>query len=95
MSTIAIVTVPDITGDAANHAVSTGTARWIQFVAPAANAANVRVGDSNISSTRGIPIPPGGSMFLPESPDLGLGYDLANVFYRATTGDIVSIAWAV
>src|SRR4051812_7204438 len=53
----AITTPARVTGDAAAHALATtGTARWVLIVAEAGNASPVRCGDSNVSSTRGVPI---------------------------------------
>lgn len=42
-----------------------GTVRFIQFVAPSGNTSVVRVGDSSISTTRGVPVAPGGAYQTP------------------------------
>jgi len=91
-----LIRVPaEVTCDSAAHAVSTsGLAVWVQFIAPAANSAVVRVGDSNVSATRGFPIAAGGGY---NTPVLGQGnprYDLTKIFYYCTTGDKVVIGWA-
>lgn len=93
-------TLADITGDAAAHKVaSSGTARWVQFIAASGNAAVVRVGDSNVSTTRGLPIAAGaGQMFPMLNGDQRSSvnqqyYDLSTIYYVAAIGDKVSIVW--
>jgi len=89
-----IVSPAEITCDSAAHAVSTaGIARWVLFVAPAANAAVVRVGDSNAGASRGIPIAAGGGYLLPVVSGFP-GYDLTKIFYYCTSADKVNISWA-
>ncbi len=91
---ILIVSPAEITGDSAAHALGTsGVARWIQIIAPSGNSAVIRIGDSNTSASRGLPIAPGGGIMLPPTSQAP-GYDLTRVFYYATTGDKVNIAWA-
>ncbi len=105
--TAVIHTLADITGDAATHAVFStgGTARWVSIVTcgstncASANASPVRIGDSNTSATRGQPIAPGGSFFLPvlasdtrEGQTMHL-YNLSSIYYYAATGDKISVAW--
>lgn len=92
--TMNIASIADITGDAANHQVSTSTApvRWVLFIAPAANTAVVRIGDSGISATEGASLAAGGGLMLP--PVNGRFYDLSTTYYRAATGDKLNIIWA-
>lgn len=83
-----------------NHAFGTGTARWIQIICPAANSAVVRLGDVNISATQGLPIAAGGGMLYPPLPANPIIrgsnqlYDLSTLYYRAASGDKVSIVWS-
>ncbi len=68
-SQVSPVSVPDIAGTGVAASVASvlpaqgiadpGTVRFIQFVAPASNTGTVRVGDSKISTTRGIPLAAG------------------------------------
>ena len=45
------------TGGSAKQIATSGSARWVKLCAPATNSASViRVGDSNVSSTRGTMI---------------------------------------
>lgn len=91
------VSVPaDVTCDGSAHAFSATSlsARWVQII-PAAtgNAAAIRVGDSNVSSSRGWPIAGGGAMAIPPMPvDAREStqqhfLNLANLYYSCTTGD--------
>lgn len=69
-----VVSPATISGDGAAHAVTATAqrARWIIFIAPATNtttncgsgaiSACPRVGDSNVSTSRGVPLPPGSSL---------------------------------
>ncbi len=94
-SFVAINSLADITGNATSHpfaSVST-PALWVQVVAPAANAAAVRLAGSAVSSTQGAVIAPGGSFLLPMSQRSGLYYDLSTLYYYAASGDKVSIIW--
>jgi hypothetical protein len=87
-------TTADISGDAAAHAIGTGAAKWIQIVAPSTNVSAVRWGDSNITTSRGGIIAPGGGQMLPFRPRVEDRYDLSKVFYLVASGDKVSITWA-
>lgn len=92
-------TVADVTGDGSAHAVATsGTARWIQFIADPANGAAVRIGDSNITTSRGSRVAAGGGLLWPPvscgtANAENCKYVLAQVFYLAQTGDKISITW--
>lgn len=96
-----VVTTADFTGDGANHAFASvvTSARWVQIIAATANAAVVRIGDTNISATRGLPMAAGsGLSFPPMPPDARFStshnlYDLSKIFYRAGSGDKISVAW--
>lgn len=92
---LTVSTVADITGDGSVHALPlSGTARWVQIVASTSNAAAVRIGDSNISSSRGIPVAAGAGYLLPASNyALGNYYNLASIYYLAQSGDKISVEW--
>lgn len=91
-NTGSIQTETDITGTNATVAICStcGTAKWVQIVTPAANAAVVRWGDSNTSSTRGAIIAAGGGQYLP--PDGG-PYSLPNLYVFIATNDKVTVTW--
>jgi hypothetical protein len=87
------ITVTDITGDSATHPLATsGNARWVQIIAGSGNGSVVRVGDSSTSATRGLPLAPGGGLFLPVLPG-GLNYKLSAIYYYAVSGDSLSVMW--
>ena len=97
---IGITTLATITGDAATHQLQTsGSARWVQFITASGNAAAMRIGSSNTSSTRGLPIAAGGGFMLPpipkDSTESGGSqlYDLSKIYYYLATSDTVSVAW--
>jgi hypothetical protein len=102
LASIHPVTIADINGDGAVHAfVATSTqARWVQIQAPAANASPVVVGDASISTSRGISLAPGGSIFLPPGASdpridpTDVQYDLAAWFYLVQSGDKIKINYA-
>lgn len=74
-SQVSPVSVPDIAGTGVAASVASvlpaqgipdpGTVRFIQFVAPASNTGTVRVGDSKITTTRGIPLAAGAGYNTP------------------------------
>ncbi len=93
-----ITTLADITGDGAAHAITSVStnARWVLFISPPANSATaIRVGDVNISSTRGAPMAAGGTLFYPSmaTGDRAYAYDLATIYYLVANGDKLSIQW--
>ena len=98
---VALVSQSDLTGTAVTRQIApTGTARWVLFIAASANAAVVRIGDSNVSATQGPTVAPGGGLFFPPLPDnkniqgKDVYYDLSKIFCYAGTGDKVSILYA-
>lgn len=67
---------------------------WVQLVAPTANAAVIRWGDSNTSATRGAIIAAGGGQMLPPVPSRITGYDLTKLYYYCTASDKLEIVYA-
>lgn len=96
-----VITSPiQVTGaGAAVQLATSGTAQWIQVLAPSTNSATVNCGDVNVSTTRGILIAAGGGlMFPPIAPDTRQSvnqhyYSLANVYCYVANGDKVNFAW--
>jgi hypothetical protein len=86
-------TLADITGDGAVHAIAAGgSARWIVFVALSTNVSTVRLGDSNITTTRGVPVPPGQSFSILESTST-FRHSLSGWNYLIQSGDKLSITY--
>lgn len=106
-ASIRIVTLADIAGDAAAHAVvAIGFAHWISVSAApentttncgsSAHTACVFTGDSNISTSRGQWIVPGGSfLYAPVygATQANFEYDLTTVYYLAPVGAKVTITY--
>ncbi len=95
--TVSLVTIPDKTGDAAAHQIQTsGTCKALQIIAQVGNAAVVRIGDSTVSASAGLPIAAGGGLFLPpitfSNGSSFVSYKLSAMYYYAGSGDVVSIA---
>ncbi len=98
--TLKVTTLADITGNSTTVQLQTsGSARWVLFVAPSTNSAVIRIGDSATGATRGAPVAAGGGLLFPpvaadsrESATQHL-YNLANIYYYVTTSDKVSIQW--
>ena len=103
----ALGTVADISGSGTAVQIATsGAARWVQISTCAAgtagctgNAAVVRVGDSNVSVSRGTVITPGGGQFLPPllissggAPTDAL-YQLSTIYLYIASGDKASVTW--
>lgn len=98
----------DITGDGAKHQLITllkvgGVAvsqvnwatKWWQAVMLSSSGTS-RLGDSNVSSTNGIPIgTPNNGQFAPPIAFATDIYDLANVYVVIKSGDVMSVARAV
>jgi hypothetical protein len=99
-----IVSPADITGTSAAVSLgSSGIARWVLIKSADTNATTncstsvttgcVHVGDSNVSSTRGLVLLPGATMFYPFAHGLP-GYDLTKLYVYAVTGEKVTVLWA-
>ncbi len=91
------VTVADITGDGVVHQIAAaGSATWLQFQAPPGNssascgssslAGCVRIGDANISTSRGI-------FLLPGAYASEAAANLNEWYYLVQTGDKLVITY--
>jgi hypothetical protein len=99
LALVSITSTADIAGTGTATAISSsGGALWIQFVCPSTNVSSVRIGDSGVSTTDGVPCAPGGSFFMPVLPVQGVGsnhvYDLSKIFFLVQVGDKLSITRA-
>jgi hypothetical protein len=91
-----IYTLADITGTGARVALSATSqpCKWFQVTAVSI-ASQARMGDINVTSSRGIPILPAGGQFSPPiAAPLDL-YDLSNCYIYLANGDSVSVAYAI
>lgn len=81
--------LPDITGNAAAHPLSTDDkqAKWIQFLADSANSANTRIGGPEVSISEGLVLAPGASMMLPPIAELMEFYVFNQTYYYLANGD--------
>jgi hypothetical protein len=74
---------------------STASCRIILFVALPTNSAAIRVGDSNVGASQGIPIAAGGSVTTPDTASaksLGYVYALTSLYFYGTSGDKLSLS---
>lgn len=87
-------TIPDITGDGNVHQIigNGGSARWITFVALSTNVSTIRLGDANITTSRGVPLAPGQSFSMFESTS-SFRHNLATWSYLIQSGDKLSITY--
>lgn len=90
----------DVTGTGAAQAlVGPANARWVQMVAPSANASVVRWGDSLITTSRGAIIAAGAGQMLPAfAPATGGSsqstlYDLTRIYVLVQIGDKITVTW--
>ena len=69
-------------------------ARWVSIQNNAAHS--VRVGDSSVSTTQGILLAsgtPGGSVTMVIGPMPSTSIDLANIYLRGTSADVIDVAY--
>lgn len=93
-----VQTYADITGTGATVAIATsGSAKWVQIVAPSANSATARWGDSSTTSSRGGLLPAGSGQFLPpvsrtvnDSVQVTL-YQLPSIYVYIANGDKITV----
>lgn len=87
-----IVNPADIPGDGVAHVVDVNNiARWVSFTSVSGSGV-IRVGDSNVSTSRGQPIAGGGTYYLPDLVGRP-GYDLSQIYYLVPIGTTMSIQW--
>lgn len=87
-----LATIPDVTMTGSNVAVSGSSilARAVQFVCPSGNSAAIRIGDTNISGSRGAVCAAGGGQYWPED---GTVMDLATIYARGTSSDTLTVTY--
>lgn len=91
-----------MTGSAKQFQSAAGTARFVIIIAASGNAAVVRVGGSNVSSTVGATVAAGGGLGLYPIPTDAQQpvpsnnyYDLTSIWFYGTNGDKVSVIWGM
>jgi hypothetical protein len=98
---VKLCSLPDLIGNGQIQPLyGSGTARWVQVFAPSTNSSPVRIGDSLISDSRGIPIFPGGSWLFPAMPAGDARnsvqdclYSLKDMFCLVAQGDKLSCVY--
>ena len=97
---VVVTSAAQVTGTgAAVQLASSGTARWIQVLAPTTNSATVNCGDSSVSTTRGILIAAGGGFMFPQiAPDERQAvnqryYSLSTTYCYVANGDKMNVIW--
>lgn len=89
-----ITSIPDVAGTgSAVQLASSGTCRWVQLVAPKANTNDVRVGGSDVSSSKGITLAAATGFMFPTSPNGGSNaplYSLSSIWVLVQSGDKVT-----
>jgi hypothetical protein len=86
--TVAVVTYADIAGNGSAQQIVSSSAshRWCSFVGLSGNPDTIRLGDSNVSASRGLPIAPGGVFNLSQELNLSSWY-----FYAPSSSDKISV----
>lgn len=94
-----VYTPADVTGDGVAHTFASlfgiNSAKWIQGNAVSIASTAARIGDSNVSSTRGIPVPAGGGDLVPPIAEISSFYDLTLIYYLVQSNDHVSFSCGV
>ena len=94
-----VYTPADVSGDGVAHTLASlfgiNSAKWVQGAAVSVGSTAARIGDSNVSTSRGIPIPAGGGQLLPPIAEISSFYDLTLLYYLVQTGDTVSLSCGV
>jgi hypothetical protein len=92
---MAILSLPDVTATTNSNVALSSTsvlANWVQVQASSNNSATARIGDGNISATRGAIISASGSQFAPPAASTNQ-YDLSQIFIRGTTSDTFQVIY--
>ena len=93
-----MTTLPDIAGDNGVHNIGTlafanslqNVAYWVQFIVT--GTGTVRIGDSSVSASRGLPVVAGGGMMLPYFGRTQQ-YTLGNISVYVPTGATLSVGY--
>ena len=98
-----ILTVPDFPGDGTVHSLanllgvpSNTLARVVVLREVSGGAATSRVGDSNVSATRGVPLSANDQLVLPQAGALygeSPLWNLSDLYIFAATNDVLAIGY--
>lgn len=90
--------LPDITltsSAATPLTAALAAANWIQITL-ISSTSGIRIGDSLVSASRGIPVVDGGGQFLPQNEaDVASRYDMSQVFVAGTSGDVLAVNYGL
>ena len=88
-------TAVDFTGDGAAHSLSSilgiTKCRWFQVSAVSIGSTSARIGDSNITTTRGLPIGAQSGQFAPAITQDFEPYDLTLWYVLVASSDTVAV----
>lgn len=97
---IATGSLPDISGSGSKaQLASSGAARWVTISAPSGNASGARCCDTNITSSRGLIIAPGGVMNMEVLPVPAGGnpadslYQFSTIYVLVQSGDTLNVIY--
>lgn len=90
-----IKTIADISGDNAAHQISTDVYAKARFVSFTVTGGVARIGDSNVSSSRGVAMAQNATYTLPtDGAENGFdGYALSQIYAYVPTGSTLSITY--
>lgn len=95
---VQVHSIADITGDGTTHQFTGDSrARWVLFQTPSTNTGTARIGDANVTTTRGEIIPGTSGIFWPpigDQKDPTQFYDLTKLYYNVASSDKLVITWA-
>ena len=66
-------------------------ARWVSFCNNAAH--DMKIADTNVSSTHGAPIAANGNFYSPPTSDVSQVHDLSQYFLAGTDNDILDVVF--
>lgn len=66
-------------------------ARWVEFQNNA--AASMRLGDANVTSSRGISLLAGGGFFAPPTSDISQVHDLSQYYVVGTDTQVLDVVY--
>ena len=86
------VTMLQVTLSGTTHVSATKLlARWVEFANNAAH--DMKIADSTVSSTHGIPMPANGGFFAPPTSDVSQVHDLSQYYVKGTDADVLDVVF--
>lgn len=93
-----VKSLADITGNGAAHPLVAATdlsqAKWVKFKADTGNSAVIRIGGSEVSSTRGFPLTHGDIVTFEAIAERTNFYTLADIYYYAGNSDKLYVEYS-